>query len=253
MSAFLPTNYTVPETKSEGGGLYMKLEQGENKIRILTAPLTGWQYWTNDDKSIRLRKQPNFRPYNMRGQNKWGNPEKVKHFWCLVVWDYATESIRLLEITQATIQEGIATLNADEDWGDPREYNLKIVKTGEKMETEYRVIPARPQPLSEQIKEKIAENPIDLNATYFAVNPTKTDWKDEARTNIYDRLNTIYQDAASKGVNIDPIDLPNTALREILIHYEDCLMKVSTGIPSTPNIQDQPDLGESENLDSIPF
>jgi hypothetical protein len=121
------------------------------------------------------------------------------------------------------------------------------------METEYRVIPARPQPLSEQIKSVIAETPIELNATYFGVNPTKTDWKEEARSNIYDRLNAIYSDAASKGINIDSVDLPNSQLSDILNHYEDCLMKVSTGIPSTPNLPTHQEPDDSNDLDTIPF
>ena len=81
-SAFLPTGYQVPESQGTGG-LYLKLQSGENKFRILTPPLTGWQYWTDQDKCIRLRNVCGYRPYNIRGVNQYGNPEKVKHFWAM--------------------------------------------------------------------------------------------------------------------------------------------------------------------------
>lgn len=134
-----------------------------------------------------------------------------------------------LEIPQATIQESIVALNNDEDWGNPREYNIKITKTGEKMETEYTVIPARPQPLSAQIAQAVAEKPVELLALYFNANPTSKDWKVEARQNIYDRLSVLYQDASARGVQLNALDLENAQLSEILKHFEECLMLVSTG------------------------
>ena len=45
----LPSNYKVP--KSGSGGVYVKLEPGENRFRILEAPTTGFIVW-KDQKSI---------------------------------------------------------------------------------------------------------------------------------------------------------------------------------------------------------
>ena len=40
-NTFLPETYELPQ--SAGG--YMKLQQGENKLRILSKPIIGWLDW----------------------------------------------------------------------------------------------------------------------------------------------------------------------------------------------------------------
>ena len=60
--SFLPPAYEIPQAQSNGG-LYMKLLPGENKIRILDAPITGWLYWTVEDKPVRLHCQPTYRDW----------------------------------------------------------------------------------------------------------------------------------------------------------------------------------------------
>jgi hypothetical protein len=50
-SGFLPEGYEVPKS----GGNYMKLKQGPNKFRILSAPIIGWEYWSEDRKPVRAR------------------------------------------------------------------------------------------------------------------------------------------------------------------------------------------------------
>src|SRR4051794_4315927 len=118
MSEFLPTDYKRPETPSA----YMKLEDGQNKLRIMSAPLLGWLYWNNDNKPVRLRmdQKPTGRPADMR------DDDKFKHFWALIVWNYKESRLQILELTQASIQGPIEDLAANSDWGDPRDYDLTI-------------------------------------------------------------------------------------------------------------------------------
>ncbi len=88
---FLPKNYQAPNASNK----YMKLEKGENKIRILSQPILGWEDWTLEQKPVRFRfdKKP----------AKSINAEKpVKHFWAFIVWNYIDEKIQILQITQAT-------------------------------------------------------------------------------------------------------------------------------------------------------
>ena len=49
----------------------------------------------------------------------------------------------VLELTQAKLRTEIVTLAKDEDWGDPRKYDLKIVRNGEGLETSYAMTPSR--------------------------------------------------------------------------------------------------------------
>ena len=51
--SFLPEGYEVPKAT---GGSYMKLKQGPNRFRILSAAITGYEYWTEARKPVRARQ-----------------------------------------------------------------------------------------------------------------------------------------------------------------------------------------------------
>src|ERR1700731_3705061 len=46
MNPFLPENYERPVSS----GNYMKFADGPNKLRIMSAPIFGHEYWTKDKK-----------------------------------------------------------------------------------------------------------------------------------------------------------------------------------------------------------
>jgi len=165
--SFLPKNYEKPAS----GSNYMKLKQGNNKFRILSDAIVGWIDWDKSgDKPMPVRTKEK--------QSQLGE-DKIKHFWSFVVFDYEEKEIKILELTQSTIQEAIYSLHNDENWGDPKEYDINIVKTGEKMETKYNVIPTPPKPLNEEIEKMYKDVKIDLNKLFtnddpFATNDDKT-------------------------------------------------------------------------------
>lgn len=158
---FLPQGYEQPTS----GGNYAKLKQGENKFRILGKPIIGWLDW-QDKKPLRFRmKDKPSQPID---------PTKaVKHFWAMVVWNYNENQIQILEITQSSIQSAISTLSNDEDWGNPLSYDIKIVRTGEKMETQYAVNPVPHKPLSAEISMALEAKPIKLEALFDGEDPFK--------------------------------------------------------------------------------
>jgi hypothetical protein len=59
----------------------------------------------------------------------------------MVVYNYDEECIQIWEITQQAIKTQLRALAKDEDYGDPRTYDIKINKTGEKLETKYMLKP----------------------------------------------------------------------------------------------------------------
>src|SRR5690606_36301364 len=161
--SFLPPNYEPPKT----GGNYMKFEKGENKLRILSHCITGYEYWTQDNKPVRVHNMPLERPENMKIRNEkehWMN--SIKHFWAFVVWNYKTESIQILEITQASIQNAILGLYNESEWGHPNRYDITVVRSGEGMETKYQVIPKPPKEVTKDIMKAYEEKPVNLNALY---------------------------------------------------------------------------------------
>lgn len=154
MNDFLPQGYAgVPKTNSK----YLKFEEGQNKFRILSSAITGFIDWTEDKKPLRTKEQP----------QQLVNPSKpAKHFWAFVVFDYKAQEVKILEITQVTIQSAIYDLHCDTNWGSPLNYDITVKKTGKDMETKYSVIPTPPMPLKPEIKQLYEGLKIDLNALY---------------------------------------------------------------------------------------
>jgi hypothetical protein len=146
----------------------MKLQDGENKIRILSAPLLGWEDWL-DKKPMR---------YKMDNKPlKSHDPLKpIKHFWAFIVWNYAEEKIQILQITQASVRSRIEDLCKDEDWGQPFFFDIKILKKGQDLKTEYTVNPMPHKPLAPHIKQEFIDKPIYLDALFSNADPFDTKW-----------------------------------------------------------------------------
>lgn len=166
----LPNNYELP--KSEGGN-YTKLKKGTTtKIRILTSPIVGWEYFTNENKPKRQREAFNGIP----SDSKEGR--KPKEFWAFVVWNYEENAIQIMEITQNTIKEKLFNLAKDSDFGDPKAYDIKIARNnGEGIETKYDITAlgkAEFSPEKANVEEIMKEaKGIRLEALYDGDDPFK--------------------------------------------------------------------------------
>lgn len=156
---FLPEGYEAPV----GGSGYMKLEDGENKFRILSKPIIGWLDW-NDKKPLRWGLK--FKP------EKPIRPDKpIKHFWAMVVYNCIAKEVQILEITQSTIQQGIQSLINDEDWGAPYFYDLKIIRSGKEKDTKYVINPSPKKDLTEEQKKAALQKRVNLNALFKGEDP----------------------------------------------------------------------------------
>lgn len=144
--AFLPEDYDIP-TQSN----YMRLEQGENLFRILDNPVLGWEVWVDDSGNRKPLRTKMDQPFSV---DVIDNPEEIKHFWAMPVWNYKDKKIQLLEITQKTILKAIKALSRNKDWGNPQKYDLSIIREGEKLNTKYQVIPNPPSKLSKEVQKE---------------------------------------------------------------------------------------------------
>jgi len=159
---FLPADYQPPKGESR----YLKFQSGTNKFRILSRPIIGWEDW-QDKKPVRFKmKEKPEKPIDPK--------YPIKHFWAMIIWDFADESIKILEITQITIMQSIVTLTKDPEWGSPFHYNIKVEKQGEKLETKYSVLASPPSDLTDEIKEAYKTTPINLEALYEGEDPFDT-------------------------------------------------------------------------------
>lgn len=162
---FLPKDYEAP--KSSSG--YMKLQDGENKFRILSAPIVGWEDW-QDKKPIRF-------PMDQKPAKPIDEKKPIKHFWAMIVWNYAEADIQILEITQTSIRRAIEGLCSDDDWGAPYFYDIKVSRQGEGMKTEYSISPVPHKPLAPHIQQRFYEKRCNLEALFHGEDPFNKEYK----------------------------------------------------------------------------
>ena len=165
MSDFLPTKYEVPQKS----GSYMRLQEGENRIRILCSPIIGWETWdTTPEGGRKPRRTPMDKPFDI---SQVSDPENVKHFWAMAVWNYAEEKVQILEITQKGIQKTIRALAKDEDWGSPVNFDLVITREGKDLNTTYQVQPKPAKKIDTGITRLYEDMHINLQALFTGDDP----------------------------------------------------------------------------------
>ena len=74
------------------------------------------------------------------------------------------------EITQKTLQESLDALTRDVDFGHPANYDLKITRKGEGMDTTYSMVPM-PGEQNEDVVNAIAELRVNLDALLTGDDP----------------------------------------------------------------------------------
>lgn len=166
---FLGSAYEIPASSSSGGK-YLKFKNGTTHFRVLSQKaLKGWEYWTADNKPKRLREKPTSVPTDIR-INEDGKPERIRHFWAMAVWDYEASAVKILQITQSTIQKTIVALVQDRDFGHPTKYDLKVNRSGDGLETAYSVMPLH-KPMPQEAIDALDQAPIYLDALWFGADP----------------------------------------------------------------------------------
>lgn len=170
-TGFLEDGYEVPKGPSD----YVKLEAGENRMRILSKPLVGWSYWNLQNKPVRIAGQQ--KPTIDKSLIKIDTYgfQDLHHFWALCVFDYKGNDIKVFEITQPSIMKRIKELAQSSDWGNPFGYDIiisKIKEAGGK--TSYSITPVPPKPVSDLVKAAYKNKPCNLNALLIGGNPFET-------------------------------------------------------------------------------
>jgi hypothetical protein len=159
MTNFLPEEYKMPQAESR----YLKFVKGDNIFRIMSSPIVGWIDWADKTPHrFRINNKPAF-SLDPKG--------KIKHFWAMIVWNYATKQIEILEITQSGIQKAIKNLADDKDWGSPLNYDIRVTREGDGLETEYSINPKPHTKLSDEVTNAFMETPVNLEALYESENP----------------------------------------------------------------------------------
>jgi hypothetical protein len=97
----------------------------------------GWVCWNTANKPVRSKKRRDEMPHDIRIDSD-GKPSKVKHFWAFVVWNYNQKMIQVLEVTQVQIMNAIKALVDSKHWGDAKNYDIAVSRSGTGFDTECR-------------------------------------------------------------------------------------------------------------------
>jgi hypothetical protein len=128
---------THKPSAGEGGGLYLKIQDGETvKLRLASEPAIFESESEREGKTVLT----------------------TRYGW--LVWNQDANAAQILQ-QSATFFKSIAALAQDEEWGDPQGYDIKITRQGMALETTYNVMPsANRAPLSAEAQDAIKA--IDL-------------------------------------------------------------------------------------------
>ncbi len=173
MTTFLDPNYKVPQSNQN----YFKFQQGENNFRVMSSAITGYEYWTEEKKPVRLKEMWKKKPTDIKVEKN--GSYRTNHFWAFVIWNYETNTIQIMEITQKTIMRAIKALVDNKKWGAPQNYDLTITKTGEGLETEYSVMPNPKSEVQAEIVEEYKNKPVNLEALFSGNDPFSIEEIDE--------------------------------------------------------------------------
>jgi len=160
-------------------GNYMKFEDGQNRIRILEKPITGYVYWEDAEGNLVPKNEmagKGGKPVRVKSWEGLTNAQRgaMKGFAAMVVWNYQAERIQILEIKQVGIMNALEALSLSKSWGDVTTFDIVITKTRTGInptDVEYSVMPEPKEPVSKEIKEAYKEAHIDLEALYRGEDP----------------------------------------------------------------------------------
>ena len=152
---FLPKDAKEPKSKSN---YTMPLAEGSVKLRVMSPAIVGYEGWKEEEgKKTPVR-------YTVNDAPPFGpDGREPKYFWAFVVWNYEQEQLQIMSVTQKTIRMAFEAYVLNEDWGDPKNYDIVLSRKGTKLEdTEYTVIASPHSEVSEAIQEAYNNAQIDL-------------------------------------------------------------------------------------------
>lgn len=141
-----------------GNGGYMtasKLGDGESyRIAILSEePLEYFTVWGETDdgqkKPFRFADEPSANDitkelgdYKQRMNYEGTELEKPKFALAFFCFDYGDSKVKVFEIGQKTLIKELDNISKQEDYSNLQEWDMVVSRTGLKMNTEYKILPA---------------------------------------------------------------------------------------------------------------
>jgi hypothetical protein len=148
-------SYRDLELASESN--YFKLVTGENRIRLVSAPVKLWTAFDKESitgkKALKFLTEDAAVKYNATVVDE---KKKAKAKYAVWILDRATNEVVMAEFGTMILQ-AVKNLSLDSTYGfeDLPPYDIRITKTGEDMATRYAVLPLPPTELTEDEKKRV--------------------------------------------------------------------------------------------------
>ncbi len=165
---FLPKDTTIPS----GSNGYVKFEEGETRLRILSAARVGWEGWKDNKPFRREGNEKNIDDDEVDIDERFTKKPKVRPFWGMIVYDYGDAQVKFLTLTQKKIMKTLMDLAESKDWGDPMGYDLVITKEDTKP-VSYTVKPIPPKKISAEVRDAFDASELDLDNLFESDNDSK--------------------------------------------------------------------------------
>ncbi len=138
-------------TKSD----FMRLEEGENTVRVMGNPVQFYIHWVvAPDGSRRKVNSPVDHPELVRRLEDSGFRRQAR--WLIKVLDRTDDAFRILEVGPQ-IYNGVKALYNNSRWGKVTAYDVTIGKGPKGSQPLYNVTPNPKEPLSSDFKSRFVE------------------------------------------------------------------------------------------------
>jgi len=168
MTFFKNEDYKLPVSSN-----YMKFLEGDNTFRVMSSAIVGWEYWNTDNKPVRSPEPFEEVPQDIK-KDKDGNNTRINHFWAFCVWNYEAQKIQVLELTQKGLMKAIKGYVDNKKWGDPKNFDLTVNRTGSGFDTEYQITPNPHSEVLGEIKMAYEAKTINLDNLFSGQDPFKS-------------------------------------------------------------------------------
>lgn len=141
---------------AENGGKYVKFWDTPVKLRVLTwitVARSDWdKSWEKYKEYLTKERQEPLNPWDEKNQ-----PKQVRLIW---VYNHTEKKVQLWNVSQVSIMKELKRLSKDEDFWDPREYDIKVTKVVASSKTEYKVDGLSKWALSAEAQAIVDAKPI---------------------------------------------------------------------------------------------
>lgn len=157
---------TAPEQQD---GLYTslsKMDAWEYRFRIVTEAISWRQYFPESGGVTRVDKQPEGEPSDGKVTDYWQSTRKF--FYAFGVVNVDTLDVSIMHLDKMGVVRDLENYSNDPDYGDPRWYDIVIVKQWSWKDTKYSMKVKPPKEVTKEILEASSMYEFDLDQYYVA-------------------------------------------------------------------------------------